>query len=47
MSKTMPALQGQPSENSEDFVVNQDAIIPNLEPATIKPSFSNNSNNGK
>ncbi|RNA11493.1 hypothetical protein BpHYR1_048881 [Brachionus plicatilis] len=40
-SKNRPALQGKSSENSEDFALNQNAIIPNPKPATLKPISRN------
>ncbi|RNA16130.1 hypothetical protein BpHYR1_036704 [Brachionus plicatilis] len=41
-SKT-PELQRQPSENSDDFALNQDAIMPNPKLATLEP-FSRSEN---
>ncbi|RNA25121.1 unconventional myosin-Ic-like isoform X1 [Brachionus plicatilis] len=46
-SKTRPALQRQPSENSEYFAVNQDTLLPNPKPATLEPiSRNKNAMNG-
>ncbi|RNA14050.1 hypothetical protein BpHYR1_048933 [Brachionus plicatilis] len=41
--KTKPALQRQPSENSEDFALNQDASILNSKLTSLEP-FSWNEN---
>ncbi|RNA42388.1 hypothetical protein BpHYR1_016548 [Brachionus plicatilis] len=40
-SKTRPALKGQLSENSEDFAVYQDTLLPNPKPATLEPISRN------
>ncbi|RNA30799.1 hypothetical protein BpHYR1_023844 [Brachionus plicatilis] len=42
-SKTRPVLQSEPSENSEDFVVRQDTLLPNSKPAPLN-SISGNEN---